>query len=72
MKAMQSLFVSSAQVLNSMKLVDDCSFYESPKVRAYLKTRKGVYFQELNDETREQKFLRMLMKNVLAAISKHI
>lgn len=70
MKAMQSLFISSSQVLKNMQLVDDYSYYESSNVRAYLKTRRGVYFQELTNESREEKFLNMLMENVLIAISK--
>ena len=63
MKAMQSLLVSSSQVLKSMQLVDDYSYYKSSKVRAYLKTEKGVYYQELKNETREERFLNMLMEN---------
>ena len=69
---MQSLLVSSSQVLKSMQLVDDYSYYKSSKVRAYLKTETGVYYQELKNETREERFLNMLMENVLAMISKHI
>lgn len=72
MKAMQSLFISSSQVLKSMQLVDDYSYYESLNVRAYLKTRKGVYYQELTNESREEKFLNMLMENLLVMISKKI
>ena len=72
MKAMQSLFISSSQVLKSMRLVDDYSYYESLNVRVYLKTRKGVYFQELTKESREERFLGMLMENMLSTISKHI
>ncbi len=48
MNAMQSLFISSSQVLKSMQLVDDYSYYESSNVRAYLKTRRGVYFSRTN------------------------
>ena len=72
MKAMQSLFISSSQVLKSMQLVADCSYYENSNVRAYLKTRRGVYFQELKNESREERFLNMLMENVLITISKKI
>lgn len=72
MKAMQSLFISSPQVLNSMELVDNYSYYESKNVRAYLKTKDGIYFKELKNKTKEEKFLNMLMENVLANISKHI
>ena len=70
MNAMQSLFISSSQVLKSMQLVDDYSYYESSNVRAYLKTRRGVYFQELTNKSREERFLNMLMENVLITISK--
>ncbi len=72
MKAMQSLFISSLQVLKSMQLVDDYSYYESSNVRAYLKTKRGVYFHELTNESREESFLNMLMENVLITISKKI
>lgn len=72
MKAMQSLFISSSQILKTMRLVDDCSYYESSNIRAYLKTRKGVYFRELANSSCEEKFLNMLMENVLAIISKYI
>ena len=68
MKAMQSLFISSSQILNSMTVVNDYSYFESSKVRAYLKTRIGVYYRELSNETREEKFLTMLMKKVLNSI----
>lgn len=70
MNAMQSLFISSSQVLKSMQLVDDYSYYESSNVRAYLKTRREVYFQELTNKSREERFLNMLMENVLITISK--
>ena len=53
-----------------MQLVDDYSYYESSNVRAYLKTRRGVYFQELTNKYREERFLNMLMENVLITISK--
>jgi hypothetical protein len=72
MQSMQSLLISSSQVLKSMQLVEDYSYYESSNVRAYLKTKNGVYFQELTNETREARFLSMLMGNVLTAISQHI
>ena len=58
------------QVLKRMQLVDDYSYYESSNVRAYLKTRRGVYFQELTNKSREERFLNMLMENVLITISK--
>ncbi len=72
MKAMQSLFISSSQVLNTMQLVNDYSYYDSSNIRVYLKTRRGVYFRELANLSHEEKFLSMLMENVLATISKYI
>lgn len=70
MSAMQTLFISSPQVLKKMKLVDKHEFYDSKNIRAYLKTRKGVYFKEINNKYKEDRFLIMLMENVLRAISK--
>lgn len=72
MKTMQSLFISSPQVLNSMKLVDDYSYYESKNIRAYLKTRNGIYFKELTNKNKEEKFLNMLIENIIVSISKCI
>lgn len=69
MKNMQSLFISCPQILDTMTLVDDFSYEESKYVRAYLKTSKGIYFKELTNETKEERFLSMLMKNVLSAIT---
>lgn len=70
MKAMQSLLISSHQVLNSMKITTDTEYYNSEYVRAYLKTRKGIYFKELRGESKEEKFLLMLMNHVLETIAK--
>ena len=70
MKAMQSLFISSSQVLNKMQLLEEYEFYNSKNVRAYLKTRNGVYFREINSDCKEDRFLTMLMNNVCSAISK--
>lgn len=67
-KAMQSLFVSIPQVLPFMKIKNNTDFYNSENVRAYLKTKQGIYFKELED-SREDKFIRMLMENVLKEIS---
>ncbi|MBP5494314.1 MAG: hypothetical protein J6X97_04395 [Lachnospiraceae bacterium] len=72
MQAMQSLFISAPQVLDKMKLTDDVSFYESKNVRAYLKTRKGVYYSELTDKTSEERFLAMLINNVMDSITKSV
>lgn len=69
MKAMQSLLISSHQVLKSMQLVDNTDYYESKNVRAYLKTRKGIYFKELQKDNREDEFLRTLMNYVLKEIA---
>lgn len=69
MQAMQSLFVSSSQVLPYMKIIDNFDFYNSKYVRAYLKTKKGVYFKELKGEIKSDKFLLFLMNNVIKAIT---
>lgn len=69
MKAMQSLFVSCPQVLNGMQLTSNIEYYDGDKVRAYLKTRKGIYFKELDSENKEDRFLTMLMENVLVKIA---
>ena len=68
MKAMQSLLISSHQVLSKMKLIDNADYYESKNVRAYLKTEKGIYFKELIGDCKEDKFLSMLLVNVLKEI----
>lgn len=72
MQAMQSLFISSSQVLKKMRLVDSYEFYNSENVRVYLKTRRGIFFREINEDSKEDRFLIMLMNNVLASISKHM
>jgi len=69
MKAMQSLLISSYQVLKNMKLTVDTDYYESNNVRAYLKTAQGIFFKELLGNCKEDKFLLMLMNNVLKEIS---
>ena len=68
MQAMQSLLVSSGQVLNSMKKTDEVSFYESKNIRVYLKTRQGIFFKELTMDCKEDKFMNMLINNVLKSI----
>ena len=68
LQAMQSLFVSSAQLLSNMRLTTDISYYESENIRAYLKTRKGIYFKELTNDNKKDKFLLMLLSNVINAI----
>lgn len=70
--AMQSLFISSSQVLKKMQLLKEYDYYNSQNVRAYLKTGKGLYFKELSNDCEEDRFLIMLMKNVFAAIAKCI
>lgn len=71
MKAMQSLFISSSQVLNSMELITNTYYYESNYVRAYLKTGKGIHFKELDENSKEDKFLLMLMNYVLREIAEN-
>ena len=70
MKAMQSLLISSHQVLEKMALTNKLEFYNSENVRVYLKTGCGIYFKELNEGSREDKFLLMLMNYVLTEITK--
>lgn len=70
MKAMQSLLISSHQVLGKMALTNKLEFYNSENVRVYLKTGCGIYFKELKEENREDKFLLMLMNYVLKEITK--
>lgn len=70
MKAMQSLLISSHQVLGKMVLTNKTEFYNSENVRVYLKTRRGIYFKELNEGIKEDKFLLMLMNFVLSEITK--
>lgn len=70
MQAMQSLLISCHQVLNNMKITTDTEYYDSEYVRAYLKTRKGTYVKELRGESKDEKFLLMLMNHVLEAIAK--
>lgn len=70
MKAMQSLFISCPQVLENMQLTADIEYYESNNIRVYFKTNSGTYFKELNTENREDRFLKMLLYNVLKEIAK--
>ena len=68
-QAMQSLFISCPRALDEMTLTPKTDFYESKNVRAYLKTRKGVYFKELTGETKKERFLEMLMRNVTEEVN---
>lgn len=70
MEAMQSLLISSHQVLSNMKITTDTEYYDSEYVRAYLKTGKGIYFKELKGDSKEEKFLLMLMNHVMEMIAK--
>lgn len=70
MKAMQLLLISSYQVLKAMKIADSTEFYNSDKVRVYLKTRKGIYFKEIAGNCKEDAFLLGLMNYVLGEIGK--
>ena len=60
-QAMQSLFISCPQALDEMTLTHKTDFY--------LKTRKGVYFKELTGETKKERFLEMLMRNVTEEVN---
>ena len=70
MKAMQSLFISSPQVLHKMQMVENTEYYDSEHVRAYLKTRKGTFFKEIKNNCKEDRFLVMLMNNIRGCISR--
>lgn len=72
MKAMQSLLISSYQVLDKMCLTDNVEFYKSQNIRVYLKTRKGIFFKELLGDSKEDKFLLMLLDNLRKEISDSI
>jgi hypothetical protein len=69
MNAMQSLFISCPQVLHNMKLTEDVNYYDSDKIRIYLKCRKGIYFREIKSVLKEDRFLKMLIDNVLFEIA---
>ena len=70
MKAMQSLFISAPQVLHKMQRVENVEYYNSKYIRAYLKTRNGIFFKEIRNDCKEDKFLVMLLDNVRGCISK--
>lgn len=67
-KTADSLMISASQVLPAMQLTENTDFYDSNNIRAYLKTRKGVYFKELSGNTKEDSFLKMLLSRVLKEI----
>jgi len=67
MRAMQSLLVSSHQVLDSMELAESTEFKASASRRVFLKTRRGIYCKEL-DDSKESSFLNMMIDNVLRCI----
>ena len=69
-KAMQSLLISSSQVLPYMEMTNDVEFYNSDYIRVYFKTGKGVYFKELKEATKENDFIKMMMNHVLKQIVK--
>ena len=68
--AMQSLLISCSQILPYMELTDEVEFYNSDCIRVYLKTGKGIYFKELKETSKENDFIKMLMKNVLKEVTK--
>lgn len=71
MKAMQSLFISCPQVLDEMTLTNDVAFYPSNQIRAYLKTRRGIFYKELDSNNKKDCFLEMLMRKVIEAINEN-
>ena len=72
MHAMQSLLISSHQVLDVMTKTKTSEYYPSKNIRAYLKTREGIFFKELSGNTKEEQFLKALLNNVLSAIVKAV
>jgi len=72
MKAMQSLFISIPQVLDTMDICHNTDYYRSSNYRVYLKTKNGVFFKELDGDSREEAFTKALVNNVLAAIAQSI
>lgn len=64
MQAMQSLLISSSQILNKMALTTNIDFYESKNIRIYLKTKKGIYYREIDNSCKEDKFIMMLFNNL--------
>ena len=68
-QTMMSVCISAGQVLNKMKKTDHYDYYESSNVRAYLKTRKGVFYKELNPGVREDSFLLMMKDKMLEAVN---
>ena len=70
MQAMQSLLVSSSQILNKMELTSKLDYYESNNIRVYLKTKKGIFFREIDNSCKEDKFIMMLFDNLRNAILK--
>lgn len=64
MQAMQSLLISSSQILKKMELTTNLEYYESNNIRLYLKTKKGIYFREIDNSCKEDKFIMMLFNNL--------
>ncbi len=67
-KAATSLLISAHQVLSGMTLTQNTEFYNSDKIRVYLKTAKGIYFRELDGKTREDRFINMLLMRIMEKI----
>lgn len=65
----KGVFVSSSQALPYMDLTNDIEFYNSKKVRVYLKTKRGIYFKELDSQNKVDVFLSNMMNHVMAKIS---
>ena len=45
-------------------------YFLCKNIRAYLKTSDGIYFKELDMGCKEERFLNMLLENVLKEIAK--
>lgn len=69
-KAMQSLLISSHQLLPYMSINEDIEFHNSQYIRVYLKTKKGIHYKELKKESKENDFIKMMMNHVLKEVMK--
>lgn len=70
MGAMQSLLISSHQVLRRMELTERLDFEKSGRRQVYLKTCGGIYYKEL-DDSKASSFLNMMIDNVLRCIGEN-
>lgn len=69
MQSMQSLLISSHQILDKMEITSNTDFYNSDNTRVYLKTKKGIYFKEISNNCKEDKFILSLLNKVMNSIN---